>query len=159
MSSGIARAVVVVALSALVSCSKHESAPIGGACDDSVPRGAMGSEIPQSVVQEGFEDVVGDGDVWLVLPEADQWGALVSPGRAGEEHVGKFPVYVDATVLPDVEAFLSDEPSTAADVSMEPTAAGLPGPVPVGVNFPSPGCWEVKIVGQSGRVAIRVQVG
>jgi hypothetical protein len=40
-------------------------------------------------------------------------------------------------------------------VEFAPTSAGLPGPLPTGLTFPTQGCWKVEARGQTGFASMR----
>lgn len=81
------------------------------------------------------------GDIWFFAGQMERWGDAVIPEASGFR--GKFPMWVGGNELPIVAVVHTDGDPAEGIVSLDPTAEGLPGPLPSSLMFPLPGCWQV----------------
>jgi len=109
--------------------------------------------------------VVGSGSFWFISGKSERWRALVSaePGHPGQ-YRGKFPVWIDRPgPVPKIEVELvangRDAEAISGSASATPTLSGLPGPVPMSVAFPRPGCWTIRLTDGVEASQITVSAG
>lgn len=149
------RLVVLLAVVALAACSAGgDDGPTGPCGDDVVP----GAATPDGAAAQGITAVVGTAGVWFIAPELERWGDAFE--AEGDGYRAKLPLWVDAGELPSFRvrpagAGTEGEGSVEAD----PTADGLPGPLPATVRVPGPGCWAITATTPAGAVTIRARVG
>lgn len=158
--STVLRGLATVALAAgLLQCSnapKLESAATSLDCDDHV----SGVEpLPASAGAFDLELGVGEGDVWFLAPapEEGSWSSRLE--ARGSQFYAKLPVYVDGQDLPSVTVRQVGNPDATGAGELSRTDAGLPGPVPMGVTLPGPGCWSVEVAGARGTARIHLRAG
>jgi predicted small lipoprotein YifL len=147
---------VALALFAVVAgCGERspgpDRVPDNGRCDDSV---RTTDEVPAAMREQGMPRGVGAGDVWFIDPQIARWGERVE--RRGNSRWAKLPVWVGSSDLPTIVVTGVNGTTGTGSVAMTPTADGLPGPVPIGVTMPGPGCWLVTATGPSGTARITV---
>lgn len=109
------------------------------ACDDRVDHS---QEPPAEAQAAGLDSGVGTGDIWFYAGLVDRWGDLVLHDPGGGFR-GKFAMWVGTDQLPTVSVVRAGGEPLKGSVSLDPTAEGIPGPLPSTVLFPSPGCWQV----------------
>lgn len=124
-------------------------------CHDEVNRSA--ATTPR-MRRAGVNSVVGRGPNRFIAPAADRWGDVVTAGPKGSRQ-GKFPIWVGEDALPRVHVERVSPSLLTAVGDVRPTGSGLPGPVPVGVNFPADGCWRLTVTSGDTSVDIEVMVG
>lgn len=163
--------VVVISIGAMAGCSGGAPRPrpteradkstdstvqqsVG--CDDRVRgRGVnVPRELRDRIGRIPADSLVG-GDPLFFFAPASRWGDNASPD-GGRFH-GKFPLYVNASEEPEVVA--QDATGRLAMVEISPTSEGAPGPLPVGIAFPSPGCWTITARLDGVLVEIEAEVG
>jgi hypothetical protein len=136
---------------ALAACGPPPPQPEHGSCDDSV---SPSDRVPEAMRGHGIDRGVGRGDVWFVDPGLPRWRDRLEP--RGNGFWGKYPLWVGGSRLPQVT--VRGIEGTAGDGTADLTPAGdaPPGPVPMGVTIPMPGCWRVTATGESGSASIVV---
>lgn len=137
-------------VSLMTSCATDT---VNGACDDAITSPV---DIPSTTEMEGSMRGVGSGDIWFIAPESARWGDVVT--KEGSGAAGKFPVWVDSQRSPEITVQGVEGTRGASTIQKSPTAEGLPGPLPVRVQFPGPGCWLISAKGEQGTASIRVRV-
>ncbi len=150
--------IVLVALLLLVAggCASVEPSPKPASatpCDDRIEAGLAGSppagaNLPDAVF-------IGSGDTFFLGLPGRRWGDNVQY-RDGVFDM-KVGIYTLATQPPRMSVTRLDGPGTGS-VTFAPTGGGLPGPIPLGVTFPNPGCWQLDAEGARGLARIRVSV-
>lgn len=159
----VTRAVIVVMLCGVVAfvagCSdgvdpaEAVNAPESSqACDDRI---ALVDEPPAAARADGMTDGVGSGDIWFFAPAVERWGDVVIPMEAGFQ--GKLPMWVGTDDLPAVSVARMTGDPLEGTMTLSPTSDGLPGPLPAGAFFPSPGCWQITAT--SGADTAQITVG
>lgn len=117
-------------------------------CDDAV---VPVSRPPAKLSRQGLK-VVGQGGIWFIAPLTNSWSDLLE--RQGATRRGKFPLWVDQKTLPHVSVQgVRGTPGTGRAI-LTPTSEGLPGPVPMSLELPGPGCWQVTAKGTGGTARI-----
>jgi hypothetical protein len=151
----IGRLAVLLAVVALAACSSGGDDGPDGPCRDAV---VPSSAVPGGAEAQGITSVVGTAGVWFIAPELERWGDAFE--AEGDGYRGKLPLWVDGDDLPSFRV-RPDGPGTegVGSVEADPTADGLPGPLPATVRVPGPGCWEVTATTPAGAVTIRARVG
>ncbi|MFF1521369.1 hypothetical protein ACFVYR_04275 [Streptomyces sp. NPDC058284] len=97
---------------------------------------------------------VGEGTIWFIAPQTDNWSDLL---ETHDGHLrGKFPLWVDAKTLPKVSVRRTDDTPGTGRAELTPTSEGLPGALPMGLDLPDPGCWQVTAAGREGQARILV---
>jgi hypothetical protein len=147
-------AVSASALAVLVAvggCGAHRTEVRRDACDDSV---TTTGEVPSTMHSQGVTRGVGAGSVWFIDPGTPRWSDRVEKRDGGAW--AKLPLWVGSSRLPDVTVVGVHGTKGKGGAEMTPTSDGLPGPVPMGVTMPGPGCWRVTATGQSGSASITV---
>jgi len=133
------------------ACSGPGPAPAPVACDDTpVP-----SANPPSAMGPG--PAVGSGDTWFFAPDTGGWGGSVEADPRGGYRT-KIGLWTSMTRPPAVTVRRVGGAETGS-ASFAPTSAGLPGPLPAELRFPSAGCWQVTARGATGGATIQVRVG
>lgn len=142
----------VAALVCTVACDEQRAATRSSGCDDSVK---PSDHVPRDMRGQGLEGV-GSGDVWFIAPDAGRWSEslTVDPEKG---RVGKYPLWVDTSRRPTVAVEGTQGTEGTGTAELAPTSGGLPGPLPVGVAIPAPGCWQITAQGQSGSASIVVK--
>jgi hypothetical protein len=105
----------------------------------------------------GSGPAVGSGDTWLFAPISGGWGGSVQPAPDGGYRM-KLGIWTSTNRPPAVTVRRAGGSETGS-ASFAPTSAGLPGPLPAELRFPSAGCWQVTARGVTGRASILVRVG
>lgn len=132
--------------------------------DNIVVEKALPAGLRERLAEAGLSSVVGQGQIWLVAPSALRWREVVSSENAGSPRwMLKLPVWVDsAGELPSITGRLvgaSVQDTHIISGRAQPTAAGLPGVVPMAIGFDMAGCWEVAVARGVESVTIRVGAG
>lgn len=123
------------------SPSPSASRPGETVCDDEVvpdPR-------PPAKLSRGGQQAVGSGGVWFIAPRTHSWSNILE--RQGAVRRGKFPLWVDQRSLPQVSVEGVRGTAGTGRAHMTPTSEGVPGPLPMSVELPGPGCWRVTVTG------------
>lgn len=118
-------------------------------CDDSIPA-------ISAVPPEGLRGpAVGSGDTWFAAPATGTWSQDVRWN--GESYFLKLGIWTLMDKPPSVQVHRLDRAAPNGSASFRPTSAGLPGPLPTEIRFPTTGCWEITASGASGsaRAVIR----
>ncbi|GAA0583673.1 hypothetical protein GCM10010394_10610 [Streptomyces crystallinus] len=163
------RAVAVpLSLSALLvttACSDHQGAPKAAPshsdspspshprlskadCDDDV---VPDSRPPTKLSRDG-QTAVGSGSIWFIAPRTDSWSDILE--RQGAVRRGKFPLWVDQHAAPQVSVEGVRGTAGTGRAHMTPTSEGIPGPLPMSVELPGPGCWQVTVKGTGSTARI-----
>jgi hypothetical protein len=98
--------------------------------------------LPAGMTPPPLRTMYGNGALWVDLGTSD--GTLPGVAEPGGRLGAKFPTYrlIDGTVT--VSARRLDGPSGNVSTSADPQGYyGASGFLPVGADFPSPGCWSV----------------
>ncbi len=134
-------------------CAARNVEPPPQTCDDTV---RVSGDVPAAMRQSGLVRGVGIGDVWFIDPEIPRWSDRLD--RQGDTATAKLPIWVGTSTLPQVT--VAGILGTAGDGTAElrPTSEGIPGPVPMGVSIPGPGCWQVTVRGETGSASILVKL-
>ncbi|WP_329402376.1 hypothetical protein [Streptomyces melanogenes] len=161
-------AVLPLSFSALLvtaACSDQEGAPTAASthsgspspstsrlskadCDDDV---VPVSRPPAKLSREG-QKAVGSGSIWFIAPRTDSWSDILE--RQGAVRRGKFPLWVDQRSLPQVSVEGIRGTAGTGRAHVTPTSEGIPGPLPMSVELPSPGCWQVTVKGDGSTTRI-----
>ncbi len=122
-------------------------------CDDRVDGSGQASPpIPPS----GDSVLIGAGDVFFIGTRGRRWGENVEAyGGAYQMKVG---IMVLGAQAPEVSV-TRREGAVTGTAQFAPTGAGLPGPLPTAVTFPTAGCWIVTARGVNGAASILVSIG
>jgi hypothetical protein len=137
----------------LSGCSAmNNDSQLGTPCDDTV---RATTQLPPAMAAPGRSGV-GEGDTWFIAPTRGTWSELVQ--WDGETYYLKLPIWTARDDPPSVTVRKVTDAQATGTVSFTPTSQGLPGPLPTGIRFPSPGCWEIAAVGTTGRAQIRLKV-
>lgn len=123
------------------------------ACDDRIE---LVDEPPAAARADGMTDGVGSGDIWFFAPAVERWRDVVIP--AGTGFHGKLPIWVGTDELPAVSVVRMTGDPLEGTMTLSPTSDGLPGPLPAGAVFPSPGCWQVTATSGADTAQITVAV-
>jgi hypothetical protein len=70
----------------------------------------------------------------------------------------KIGMWTSSPEPPEVSVAQIDGEKTTGNITLGPTSAGLPGPLPSTAHFPSPGCWEITARGATGIAFARVNI-
>ena len=152
-----------IAASMLINCDgagrtapeAHNSsaASPSGACDDLIqgwasppPPGALPGVV-----------YVGTKDTYFIGTVGFRWGDNVHYLKSEKSYYMKVAIHTLETHLPKVTVKRVDGQGQGR-AQLSPTSDGIPGPVPTGVLFPTPGCWEIAARGSAGVARIYVQV-
>ncbi|MEV6986979.1 hypothetical protein AB0M95_37765 [Sphaerisporangium sp. NPDC051017] len=122
------------------------------ACDDGI---RVAKDLPRDLVDLGVTRAVGEADIWFIAPDEPTWGGSVV--RSGDGFYVKRPLWTSSAKPPSVTVVASGSGATG-EATLSPTSEGLPGPLPMGVHFPSRGCWTVTATSEKGRAEIVVKV-
>ncbi|WP_204030851.1 hypothetical protein [Sinosporangium siamense] len=128
--------------------------PADPRCDDRIK---ATRDVPKAMIAKNLLYGVGEGDVWFIAAEGGRWGERVE--KSGAVYRGKFPLWVDGAKSPEVTVRGVAGTQGAGVASAAPTAEGLPGPLPMGIEIPASGCWEVTAIGTAGTARITVHIG
>ncbi|MFI7230485.1 hypothetical protein ACIBO5_45365 [Nonomuraea angiospora] len=121
-------------------------------CDDTI---RAAKEVPRELLDDGIERAVGESDIWFIAPDDATWGASVEP--AGNGFYAKRPLWTSSDKPPSVTVTAVGT-SAKGEATLSPTSEGLPGPLPMGVRFPSRGCWKITAASEKGRAEIIVKI-
>ncbi|MGI8627182.1 MAG: hypothetical protein ACR2J5_11530 [Geodermatophilaceae bacterium] len=99
---------------------------------------------------------VGVGDLWFFAGTSGRWGDVVI--HNGTAFQGKFPMWVGIDELPAVAVVRTTGDPLEGAMSLSPTSEGLPGPLPAGAVFPTPGCWQITATLGTDTAQITVDV-
>ncbi|MGW6831855.1 hypothetical protein ACWGCI_00255 [Streptomyces sp. NPDC054949] len=121
-------------------------------CDDAV---VPASQPPAKLSQQGLK-AVGQGRIWFIAPQTDYWSDLLERQGAGGR--GKFPLWVDQKDLPHVTVQGIRGTTGTGRANLTPTSEGTPGPVPMSLELPGPGCWQVTADSPQGTARILLNV-
>jgi len=136
---------LAVALLAL-ACGPAVAEP----CDDAIhPVPA-----PPAMAAISQDMAVGSGDTWFFPPTT----GTLSQGVHwdGKQYFMKLGIWTTMSRPPVVTVTRRD--GTLGSASFSPTSAGLPGPLPTSLMFPSVGCWDVKAEGATGIATAVIKV-
>jgi hypothetical protein len=98
---------------------------------------------------------VGSGDTFFIATAGRRWGENVeSYGGAFHMKVG---IYTLDAHAPKMTVIRSDG-TAVGTADFAPTSAGLPGPLPTDLTFPTTGCWRVEARGSTGSASIIINV-
>ncbi|MGW5679452.1 hypothetical protein ACWEV4_30975 [Streptomyces sp. NPDC003860] len=117
-------------------------------CDDAV---VPASRPPAKLSREG-QEAVGSGSIWFIAPRTDSWSDMLE--TRGTESRGKFPLWVDQNALPQVSVEGIHGTAGTGRAHLAPTSEGIPGPLPMSVELPGPGCWQVTVKGDRNTARI-----
>ncbi|MET7334982.1 hypothetical protein [Nonomuraea sp. NPDC005650] len=121
-------------------------------CDDTI---RAAKELPPALLDAGIERAVGESDIWFIAPDDATWGASVEP--AGSGFYAKRPLWTSSDQPPSVTVTAVGT-DAKGQARLSPTSEGLPGPLPMGVNFPARGCWKITATSEKGRAEIIVKI-
>lgn len=154
------RRVVAATLGTVVACvgwsgcaSNGDRGRQAAGCDDAVVPTDAG--LPQALHDAGSPRVVGGGGIWFYAPNTGHWGDLLSEREEGS--AGKYPLWVGDSSAPTVTVRGVSGTRGVGRAELAPTAQGLPGPLPMGVEVPGPGCWSVTAHSATGTASITVR--
>lgn len=139
-----------IGLSLSVGCQNPVDRPLDtAACDDSIQAAAV---LPPMLAAERVS-AVGSGDTWFIAPSGGTWSQDVR--WDGQAYFLKIAIWTLQSEPPTV---IVRQVRGAANGSAAffPTTAGLPGPLPTQVRFPTVGCWELTARGLTGSATARV---
>jgi len=128
--------------------TKQSDVPL---CDDALHPSA---EPPSVLATRG--SWVGSGDTWFAAPATGTFSQDVR--WDGQTYFVKIGMWTLTTQQPEVAVRQVGGAGGSGTASSSPTTAGLPGPLPTTLRFPTVGCWEVLAQGLSGLAAARISV-
>lgn len=120
-------------------------------CDEAIE---LVYELPPELVSRGNTVAVGSGDTWFLPPSRGKWADDVR-WDAGEYFL-KLGIWTLSSQPPNTIVQEVGGSQGRGKASFFPTSAGLPGPLPARLTFPTPGCWDVTAVGVTGRAHARI---
>ena len=122
-----------------------------GPCDD-----AVGPTAPNPPVAPAAGQVfVGSGSAFFIGTAGHRWRENVVYEH--NTYFSKIGIYTLDPRPPAVTVRRVDGPGVGR-IDFAPTSQGLPGWLPTGVYYTSPGCWEVIARGTKGQATIHVLV-
>ncbi|MEU4539648.1 hypothetical protein AB0G15_32815 [Streptosporangium sp. NPDC023825] len=124
------------------------------ACDDSVH---PARDLPRALRDDGITQAVGASDIWFVAPDEPAWGASAQSLGAGKGFYLKRPLWTSSAKLPTLTVTAIGSQATGK-ASLTPTSEGLPGPLPMGIEFSSRGCWKITATAEKGQAEITVKI-
>jgi hypothetical protein len=152
-------------VSATIDSAVSSACPVTQpAAPDAVPAAVAafmvgGMILPTGMTPPPLRTMYGNDALWVDLGTSD--GTLPGVAETGGGLGAKFPTYrlVDGNVA--VSARRLDGPSAAVSSTADPAGYGTSGFLPVGVDFPSTGCWSVTetVAGRDLVFVIRVVPG
>lgn len=98
---------------------------------------------------------VGSGDTWFAAPARGTWSQDVR--WDGQAYYTKIGIWTSRTEPPSLAIRQIGGAKVSGSASFFPTSAGLPGPLPTRLRFPTVGCWEVTAQGITGSATIRIR--
>ena len=123
-------------------------------CDDLIGAGA--SQTPPNNLPPSPDRVfIGSGDTFFIGTRGRRWGEDVEAARGVLQM--KIGIYTLDTHVPQMSIVRADGRASGS-AQFAPTSQGLPGPLPTGLVFATPGCWKVEARGAHGSAIIQVQV-
>ncbi len=144
---------MVLSMVAFTTVSGCAAKPAAQPCDDAVE---SSTEVPQAMRDQELGHGVGQGDVWFVAPEAGHWSDLVTSEGGGA--AGKFPMWIGGRDMPQLAVVGVKGTEGTGRAQLAPTSEGIPGPLPMRIEFPGKGCWQVTAKGKTGTARIEVHV-
>jgi hypothetical protein len=148
------RALTFVSVSiGVIACAPGAAGSTAVTCDD-VPKPA--TQLPAELVDAGVLRAVGAGDTWFEPPARGPWSGSMQ--RDAQGYWMKVGIYTLAATPPGVAIKEAGGAGRTGSSKSNPTAAGLPGPLPTTLRFPGVGCWEVTAQGISANATILVKV-
>lgn len=134
----------------LASCSQLDGAVAN--CDETME---LVRDLPPELTSAGDVVAVGSGDTWLLPPsEGNRWSQDVR--WDGNAYFLKLGIRTLASVPPAIEVREIGGAHANGKAEVFPTSKGLPGPLPTRLTFPHPGCWDITVIGVSGRAHGRI---
>lgn len=157
------RAVLALAMLPFAACSTSTpsahptSTPPPSSCDDLIVEASppVNPRLEPPDTPSGSEVFTGSGDTWFRGLIGHRWGESVEFFNG--MFYTKIGLYTLGSRPPNVTVQRIDGKGTG-HAEFSPTGRGLPGPLPTGLFFSTPGCWQVVAKGSTGTAIVHVRV-